>query len=96
MPFTAKELQDVRQYIEAGGSALVVMHEGGEAILHLDRRHPRDSFGGNDGLPGSRLLDARRVGDDADIGAGDGAGAIIQAYVPASVNTIIIPYIGLC
>ena len=30
MPFTAKELTEVRQYIEAGGSALVIMHEGGE------------------------------------------------------------------
>ena len=29
MPFTAKELTEVRQYIEAGGSALVVMNEGG-------------------------------------------------------------------
>lgn len=30
MPFTGKELQDLRQYIEAGGSCLVMMHEGGE------------------------------------------------------------------
>jgi len=36
MPFTAKELQDVRQYIEAGGSALVVMHEGGEAKMNTN------------------------------------------------------------
>jgi len=30
MPFTGKELQDVRNYIEQGGAALVVMSEGGE------------------------------------------------------------------
>lgn len=30
MPFTGKELQDVRNYIEQGGAVLVVMTEGGE------------------------------------------------------------------
>ena len=30
LPFTGKELQDVRNYIEQGGAALVVMAEGGE------------------------------------------------------------------
>ena len=29
MPFTAKELTEVRQYIEASGSALLVVNEGG-------------------------------------------------------------------
>jgi intraflagellar transport protein 52 len=36
MPFTAKELIDVRQYIEAGGSALVIMNEGGETKMNTN------------------------------------------------------------
>ena len=32
-PFTGHELQHIKQYIEAGGSALVIMQEGGETRL---------------------------------------------------------------
>ena len=31
LPFTAQELQDVRAYIESGGSVFVAMAEGGES-----------------------------------------------------------------
>jgi len=30
LPFTGKELQDIRLYIEQGGAVLVIMSEGGE------------------------------------------------------------------
>ena len=33
MPFTGQELQTIKQYIEAGGSCLVIMQEGGEQRL---------------------------------------------------------------
>ena len=33
MPFNANELQNIRQYVEAGGSALIIMQEGGESKL---------------------------------------------------------------
>ena len=36
MPFTAQELQDIRTYIENGGSVLVVMSEGGENKLQTN------------------------------------------------------------
>jgi intraflagellar transport protein 52 len=35
-PFTGKELQDIRQYIEAGGSVLVIMNEGGETKMNTN------------------------------------------------------------
>ena len=30
LPFTGQELRDIRQYVEAGGSCLIIMQEGGE------------------------------------------------------------------
>ena len=36
LPFTGKELQEIRQYIEAGGSCLVVMTEGGESKMNTN------------------------------------------------------------
>jgi len=33
LPFTAQELQDIRLYIENGGSVFVIMAEGGENKL---------------------------------------------------------------
>ena len=30
-PFTGQELKEIRQYIEAGGSVMVMMSEGGES-----------------------------------------------------------------
>lgn len=29
-PFTAQELQDIRNYVENGGSVFIIMNEGGE------------------------------------------------------------------
>jgi intraflagellar transport protein 52 len=45
MPFTAKELTEVRQYIEAGGSALVVMNEGGETKMNTNINAMLEQFG---------------------------------------------------
>ena len=45
MPFTAKELQDVRAYIESGGSVLVVMHEGGEGKMNTNINAMLEQFG---------------------------------------------------
>lgn len=45
MPFTAKELQDVRQYIEGGGSALVIMQEGGETKMQTNINAMLEQFG---------------------------------------------------
>ena len=45
MPFTAKELTEVRQYIEAGGSALVIMNEGGEAKMNTNINAMLEQFG---------------------------------------------------
>lgn len=45
MPFTGKELQDVRQYIEAGGSALVIMQEGGETKMQTNINAMLEQFG---------------------------------------------------
>jgi len=45
MPFTAKELQEVRQYIEAGGSALVIMNEGGETKMNTNINAMLEQFG---------------------------------------------------
>jgi intraflagellar transport protein 52 len=35
-PFTGQELKDVRQYIEQGGSAMVIMQEGGEQKMNTN------------------------------------------------------------
>ena len=35
-PFTGQELKEIRQYIEAGGSVLVMMNEGGESKTAAD------------------------------------------------------------
>jgi len=45
MPFTGKELQDVRQYIEAGGSTLVIMNEGGETKMNTNINAMLEQFG---------------------------------------------------
>lgn len=45
MPFTGKELQDVRQYIEAGGSCLVIMAEGGENKMNTNINAMLEQFG---------------------------------------------------
>lgn len=45
MPFTGKELQDVRQYIEAGGSVLVIMNEGGENKMNTNINAMLEQFG---------------------------------------------------
>jgi len=36
MPFTAKELQEIRQYVEQGGSCMVMMNEGGESRMNTN------------------------------------------------------------
>jgi len=36
MPFTAQELQDIRAYVENGGSVLLVMSEGGEQKMNTN------------------------------------------------------------
>lgn len=36
LPFTAQELQDIRLYIEHGGSVMIVMSEGGENKLQTN------------------------------------------------------------
>ena len=33
MPFTGHELQYIRHYVENGGSAFIIMQEGGESRL---------------------------------------------------------------
>ena len=33
MPFTGHELQYIKYYVESGGSALIIMQEGGESRL---------------------------------------------------------------
>jgi len=45
MPFTAKELQDVRAYIENGGSVLVIMNEGGEVKMNTNINAMLEQFG---------------------------------------------------
>ena len=45
MPFTGKELQEVRQYIEQGGSVLVVMNEGGETKMTTNINAMLEQFG---------------------------------------------------
>lgn len=45
MPFTGKELQDTKQYIEAGGSVFVVMNEGGEAKMNTNINALLEQFG---------------------------------------------------
>lgn len=45
MPFTGKELQEIRQYIEVGGSALVVMAEGGESKQQTNINAMLEQFG---------------------------------------------------
>jgi len=30
MPFTEREIVNIKQYLEAGGSCLIIMQEGGE------------------------------------------------------------------
>lgn len=44
-PFTGKELQDIRQYIEAGGSVLVIMNEGGETKMNTNINAMLEQFG---------------------------------------------------
>ena len=36
LPFTASELQDIRMYIENGGSVCLIMTEGGETRLNTN------------------------------------------------------------
>ena len=36
MPFTGHELQHIRNFVENGGSALVIMQEGGESRLETN------------------------------------------------------------
>ncbi len=45
MPFTAKELQEVRAYIENGGSVLVIMNEGGEVKMNTNINAMLEQFG---------------------------------------------------
>ena len=33
MPFTGHELQNIRNFVEGGGSAMIIMQEGGESRL---------------------------------------------------------------
>ena len=44
-PFTGQELKEVRQYIEAGGSALVIMQEGGETKMNTNINAMLEQFG---------------------------------------------------
>lgn len=44
-PFLAKELQDIRAYIEAGGSVLVIMNEGGETKMGTNINAMLEQFG---------------------------------------------------
>lgn len=36
LPFTGHELQDIRNFIEHGGNALIIMQEGGEGRLETN------------------------------------------------------------
>ena len=45
MPFTSKELEDIRKYIESGGSVLVVMNEGGEQKMNTNINAMLEQFG---------------------------------------------------
>ena len=36
LPFTGHELQYIKQYIEGGGNALIIMQEGGESRLETN------------------------------------------------------------
>ena len=45
MPFTGKELQDVRSYIEQGGAALVILTEGGEQKANTNINAMMEQFG---------------------------------------------------
>ena len=45
MPFTGKELQDVRNYVEQGGSVFVAMNEGGEQKSNTNINAMLEQFG---------------------------------------------------
>lgn len=44
-PFTGQELKEIRQYIEAGGSVLVMMNEGGESKAQTNINAMLEQFG---------------------------------------------------
>lgn len=45
MPFNAKEMADMRQYLNNGGSIIVMMHEGGETKMNTNINAMLEQFG---------------------------------------------------